>query len=885
MRGKMRLLASTAVGLALVPWPHVGFGQNFGNIPPGYVIGNPTAAKAPARPIPGPSVMSTADLGDRNVSDAGGLSVWRIDVPSLYMPVNSACTVGGAGGDGGFQIASADGKCWQLVPPPDYVDPRIWGQIGTVDDTALWQKIDTAMGSAAWPVQSAKVAFVPPGFSPINDWHDTNVSFKGVLDQSFLGCASTCSSSSPAVWYVGKGPFSVEDVGFKNPMFSFTNPAQPIGAWGLLIEGPGTSGVGPFQQVSKVTLRNVHAQGGFDGVGVYNTAQLEVHGFRGDRQFGWGLIISAQNVGTNLPNTVMERINVDDVDCTMPGDYCVSVPIGPFSSTGPSTGYAALQSLEWRFTHMRARGCGFFDAKFCYDFTGTNFGQGVFEASAYNAFSGGMEFKNTIQATASVPGEYSNTNIRMNYSSSYDSGIGVALEHENQVQDRNADTMHSIFAKSEVQWKAPATCQRVFLYIPGDVCTLNGNTYITPSGGLTASSGGPSGQGDYPHVASRPSGPLTTQIGVIAGVDGNAACTGDEWASGDGCGVVWWYLQGTPAVAVQARAPSTTYFASDYVTANGNVYIAQLGGTTGGGGGPSCVSGTCPADGSVIWTFVRVGTTMAWPSSLTGGSIAAMNGVDFDIRVQGTAYGLELIERGGADATLRNANIKVQGQVSTSCVIDSPPVGSYGELYGVVDHIVLDGDCDAGYRGNMGSNALSLGSGNGTTYTVMSNSVLKGRWKSENGIALETINDPNATLGLTLASDAQLIGGNGGIFLQGKTNLGISPGAQIASGNSGFYTIEASGANATGQVTSNGEIFAVSGISPSSSSFLGSGNASGANITFNLPKVTRGTATANPNTINASCNWGDAFNALPSSGNLGYWTCTTPGTPGVWTLH
>jgi hypothetical protein len=83
-----------------------------------------------------PHVASTAALvgASTAVYPAG---VWRGDFsvgfgapPLWYLPSGSACSLNSGNGDGGFQVKSADGKCWLATFSAGGADVRQWGAVG-----------------------------------------------------------------------------------------------------------------------------------------------------------------------------------------------------------------------------------------------------------------------------------------------------------------------------------------------------------------------------------------------------------------------------------------------------------------------------------------------------------------------------------------------------------------------------------------------------------------------------------------------------------------------------------------------------------------------------------------------------------------------------------
>lgn len=110
------------IGLGLLFSMPPVYAQNFGNINPDYLIGNPTTNKAPAVPMPANLVRQTVPdnptlIASPTTAFPGG--VWRLTFsnnveaePLFFRPVNTACSLNSGNGDGGSQVKSADNKCW-----------------------------------------------------------------------------------------------------------------------------------------------------------------------------------------------------------------------------------------------------------------------------------------------------------------------------------------------------------------------------------------------------------------------------------------------------------------------------------------------------------------------------------------------------------------------------------------------------------------------------------------------------------------------------------------------------------------------------------------------------------------------------------------------------
>ena len=75
------------------------------------------------------------------------------DVPPLtYIASAAACSI--AGGDGGSQVPSADGRCWLWNPPSGGVTPTEFGAKGdgSANDTSALQNAVNAASAAGVPL-------------------------------------------------------------------------------------------------------------------------------------------------------------------------------------------------------------------------------------------------------------------------------------------------------------------------------------------------------------------------------------------------------------------------------------------------------------------------------------------------------------------------------------------------------------------------------------------------------------------------------------------------------------------------------------------------------------------------------------------------------------
>ena len=142
------------LGLLIGPASSPVSGQNFGNIKPRTVLGNPDPAQTrPAVPfdmdISSGSVHTTADLQAAKSTDYPG-GVWRTGSqygsPMHYHASAGACTI--SGGDGGSQIPTADGKCWVWEPENMMAAVEQFGALpdASADSTAPINKCLVAIG-------------------------------------------------------------------------------------------------------------------------------------------------------------------------------------------------------------------------------------------------------------------------------------------------------------------------------------------------------------------------------------------------------------------------------------------------------------------------------------------------------------------------------------------------------------------------------------------------------------------------------------------------------------------------------------------------------------------------------------------------------------------
>ena len=441
--------------------------------------------------------------------------VWRIaysgatlaptSPPLFYLPSPSPCSLNAGAGDGGFQVRSADGLCWIAdFPDPKGVDIRWWGQVGTADDTAVWQIIDASMGNSGWPV--AKTAIVPAISTPAKLVFSHIQRITGTPHVTTLTCISTQGTSGPCWNYDGTGPFQLD-----NLVVGCQTYIDTTAPGGHMVQPPNCGTV--MFQVSpatvtsysgKITVRNVDLSGGTTAFATYQTADVDLEFDKAYDFYAHEVVVSGQNVASTGadPGTLRPDSNVRVVihDCRDPGQYCLSTPVDFPVSTSSYTGPWTPARDIW--FDIRCTGAGFIGSKGCVDATGNavdvihgklvainpSFG---FESKVAGNMGGG-----TPPTVGANPPVFQNRWFDADVHMEYDLFDTCALFPYEIQQATGSYPINNLYARINCTYTPAFTWLPNFPYNKGDVyLSTDNNTYIvlkTNNGvsGSTAPTGG-----------------------------------------------------------------------------------------------------------------------------------------------------------------------------------------------------------------------------------------------------------------------------------------------------------------------------------------------------------------------------------------------------------
>lgn len=402
--------------------------------------------------------------------------------------------------------------------------------IGTGDDTSIWNSIDAQIGAVG--SQLPKTVFVSKQTNVKNLAISNIAKLIGIKDRQTFTLASS-SSSDFVLWYVGTGPFDVENLSIACGIYDPQHPTTaPPGTYALLVQPSSTS-----QQVNNVTIRHVRTTGCQNGVVVRQTMYLDMEDIYNDRPWGFGWIVSDQNDSSTVHT---RHIRIRDTYGVNAGQYCGSIPVN--LPTTPTT--TPLSPIDIDIRGVGCDGAGFINQKFCFDLTGSSFTSGHFDGWGRNCYAGGMEIKRTIADSVGVPDALRNIDVSFRYDSNIDQGSGVWWAFQITGASQAANKYSQVKGRLFVNYNAPDLRQENTTYEAGAVFQANGGTYKVATPGKT-------GLG---------TGPTTTGNGIS---DGTAQVD---------------YLQATPTAATQMIAGTVEAItdAELQYTFNGTAYGVML---------------------------------------------------------------------------------------------------------------------------------------------------------------------------------------------------------------------------------------------------------------------------------------------------------------------
>lgn len=345
--------------------------------------------------------------------------------------------------------------------------------IGTADDTAIWNLIDTQIGLNS---QLPKKVWVTKQTNVVR-FNITNIrQIDGIKNlQTFtLGAAGT--TGDWVLRYLGTGPFNLENQTITCPIYDPVTRAQPAGYAAFLVQPSSSS-----QQNSYISVKHVKTVGCTSGIIIYNSQYTVLEDIFNDRTWSNGWVIS--DYFTDASNST-RHIRVKDTYGVSTGSYCGSLPAYMPGS--------ALAPVDIIIQNVGCDGAGFIDNKFCFDLTGSAFGNAKFEGWGRNCAVGGMEIKRGAEVAGNVPNALSAVDVTFKYDSNYDAGTGVWWSYETG-GSTGPDQYRQARGRLFVTYNpAPARIASTY-YTSGEVFQANSNVYKVVTPGATAAGAGPSG--------------------------------------------------------------------------------------------------------------------------------------------------------------------------------------------------------------------------------------------------------------------------------------------------------------------------------------------------------------------------------------------------------
>jgi len=507
-------------------------------------VANLTALRAAAGSAAGDQIVRD---GFANAGDGGAMT---------YTWSTAPCSLGSGAGDQGYQVEGTShgvSGCWTANLPP-IVNARLWGlnEDNATNDTVIWKRIDKAFSTilTATPSSATPYAVTFSGTSVVESLQltyiqriigiptltGTDISGATLTNPTFRFYPGG-TGTPPVVWYIGDGPFTVENVTFACTPLPAFGTASTAGGDGLRV-GFQTTGSGAGVAVTRFTGRNLSFVGCFDGLAIANTEYVDLNGIFTDRQSSFCIEITPQN-DTSLIHT--QHIRVRNTFGRGDGDSCMFLPTNQ---------QYALASPP-RDIDVRGVGCdgsGYVPTnsvdpgvKPCFQLTAQSSDQIVFEGWGKNCASGGVESKfhpqvaGTPPPVTTAPQVKRNEDINFVYYSNVDSSVGAALTLPYPFDSSTGpapapDLRNNVRAYVTATFTQPNAWQGGWYYDVGDV-VQNGSTGCD-GGAATA----------------------CTYIAVAPGTSGTTGPTGAPPTNRlfvDGTppnAVTWYFVEATPVV-------------------------------------------------------------------------------------------------------------------------------------------------------------------------------------------------------------------------------------------------------------------------------------------------------------------------------------------------
>ena len=236
---------STGYTLKKIPYSNMKIGNS--QLLPGSAVAN--LGFTPLAPANNLADVLSATTARTNLSASGRVAtlsvlqsssttqfpngVWRDDYsaglgapPLLYQPLGVACSVNSGAGDGGSQVASADGKCWVARPTGGWD----WREFGASTGATAAANRDAAIAATAAAVRTGLSVFLPAGSYSI-DTTTTPFSSTSKFSVTSDGQAVLFPTGGGTVFQTTGGG-SISNV----IVYTTTNPTTGVG---ILYDGTG----------------------------------------------------------------------------------------------------------------------------------------------------------------------------------------------------------------------------------------------------------------------------------------------------------------------------------------------------------------------------------------------------------------------------------------------------------------------------------------------------------------------------------------------------------------------------------------------------------------------------------------------------------------------
>lgn len=405
----------------------------------------------------------------------------------------ASCSLNAGAGDNGYQVKpNTGGGCW-IAQIQYETDVRVWGApLGGTDDTSIWNAADTAIGTGL------KTTLICPTTTNVLNVNFVNTAMLRGNGSCVFNATAAATTIDALINVANVNGFVGSDLKFTSPIYNIDPNAgavfvQPVINKAIRVGVP-SSPSGPFQAIPFVELRHVTFVGGIAGVSALGVTNFTIDDFFADRQWATGVITNVVINGssqTGSPGGTTSSITIRNGRCRGFGQYCVSTPANVTA--------ASVTPVNYHIHDIQAYGGGFIGAKFCYDFTGTQWASVLISGvMGTNCVAGGAELKlfPTDASPGSTPNYFQGVDFSISYFSNVDVGSGLQLNYENPTAISTPNLGGKYRTNNYTAYLTPGAWQASTTYYMGDVVTNGGNTFMALSEtGTSGAGGGPASPG------------------------------------------------------------------------------------------------------------------------------------------------------------------------------------------------------------------------------------------------------------------------------------------------------------------------------------------------------------------------------------------------------